>query len=128
MSRYEDVLIDTDAGIDVVAARIEELLGSEFQIVDGSVEPQRALVLGERRYAWLDDADFVDEPGLPFSEFRYLLEVRAGERTDSADDQEQLAHEVYDRLVAGTDWRLMLLFNDLQRFQAQRDRLATAGR
>jgi hypothetical protein len=125
MSRYEDVLIDTDVGIGAVATRIEQLLGAPTQLsTTPSGDLRRAFLLGEDHHVVLDESDLVDDLDLPLSTFHYDLEVGAG----SVGEQEQLAREIYDKLAAGTDWRLMLLFDDAGEFVAQRDRLVTAGR
>ncbi|MGH3979822.1 MAG: hypothetical protein ACRDRZ_12615 [Pseudonocardiaceae bacterium] len=120
MSRWEGVLIDAEESVDAVARVIEELIGAGFiRDEDGDLVTS----FGRSAGAWLRDADFEDEPGLPLSSYRYALLIRDTDRTGAHHyaAQEDTARRVYDALVATTAWRLWLLFDDVQVPVAQRD-------
>ncbi|MGH4020560.1 MAG: hypothetical protein ACRDT0_15260 [Pseudonocardiaceae bacterium] len=120
MSRWEGVLIDAEESVDAVARVIEELIGAGFiRDEDGDLVTS----FGRSAGAWLRDADFEDEPGLPLSSYRYALLIRDTDRTGTHHyaAQEDTARRVYDALVATTAWRLWLLFDDVQVPVAQRD-------
>ncbi len=78
---------------------------------------------GRTASAWLRDADFEDEPGLPLNSYRYALLIRGIDRSGAHyyATQEDTARRVYDALVAKTTWRLWLLFDDVQVPAAHRD-------
>lgn len=113
MSRWEGVLIDADESIDAVAGIIEEIIGAGFrQDEDGDL----VVSFGRTAGAWLRNADFEDEPGLPLGSYRYALLIRDADHTGAHHyaTQEETARRVYDALVAKTAWRLLLLFDDMQ--------------
>ncbi len=119
MSRWEDVLIDTGEPIEAVARVIEGLIDAAF---DRDDDGDLVASFGPTAGAWLREADFEDEPGLPLSSYRYALLIRDTDRSGAHHyaHQEYTARRVYDALVAATPWRLWLLFDDVQVPVAQR--------
>ena len=120
MSRWEGVLIDAEESVDAVARVIEEIIGASFtHDEDGDLVAS----FGRTASAWLRDADFEDEPGLPLSSYRYALLIRDIDRSGAHHyaAQEDTARHIYDALVAMTAWRLWLLFDDVQVPVAHRD-------
>ena len=113
MSRWEGALIDAEESVDAVAHVIKELIGASFtHDEDGDLVAS----FGRTASAWLRDADFEDEPGLPLDSYRYALLIRDIDRSGAHyyATQEDTARHVYDALVAKTAWRLWLLFDDVQ--------------
>jgi len=113
MSRWEGALIDAEESVDAVAHVIKELIGASFtHDEDGDLVAS----FGRTAGAWLRDADFEDEPGLPLDSYRYALLIRDIDRSGAHyyATQEDTARHVYDALVAKTAWRLWLLFDDVQ--------------
>jgi len=113
MSRWEGVLIDTEESVEAVARIIKELIGASFtHDEDGDLVALFRRTAG----AWLRNADFEDEPGLPLNSYRYALLIHDIDRsgTHYYAIQEDTARRVYDALVAKTTWRLWLLFDDAQ--------------
>ena len=117
MSRWEGVLIDTEESVEAVARIIKELIGASFtHDEDGDLVALFRRTAG----AWLRNADFEDEPGLPLNSYRYALLIHDIDRsgTHYYAIQEDTARRVYDALVAKTTWRLWLLFDDAARLPA----------
>jgi len=103
MSRWEGVLIDTEESIEAVARIIKELIGASFaHDEDGDLVAS----LGRTAGAWLRNADFEDEPGLPLNSYRYALLIRDIDRSDAHyyATQEDIDRRVCDALVAKTAW------------------------
>lgn len=128
MSRFENVLADTDLALDEFAGRIGGIVGSEPErMEDVAGDAYYLIQLGTRTSAILDVADLADERGIPFSRYRYLVEVQSV-RDGRRDDQAQMAaaRGLYDRLAAETDWPLLLAFRDGAELIAQRDARAAA--
>jgi len=99
MSRWEGVLIDTEESVEAVARIIKELIGASFtHDEDGDLVALFRRTAG----AWLRNADFEDEPGLPLNSYRYALLIHDIDRsgTHYYAIQEDTARRVYDALVA----------------------------
>lgn len=119
MSRGELIVIDTEDPFENIVATVAQLLGATLVENYGD---EAILVRGDTRIALEDPADLEDDVGMPLSEFRYLADVRTNyARCDGYVRQEAVAREIYDALVAGTSWRLLLAFNDAMREIARRD-------
>lgn len=124
MSRYENILVDVDRPLAEVAKVLGDAVGRPaMQERDINADPYWTVAL-DGGSAWLDHADLVDEPGRPFSRYRYLIEVQGRDR--DAGRQEHLAQDLFDRLAAATPWHLLLAFDDGQRVIATRDTRAAA--
>lgn len=74
--------------------------------------------------AWLDAADLDDEPGRPYRQCRYLIEVQRADGDKFA--QERLAQELFDQLAAATLWHLLVACDEGGRVIATRDSRAAA--
>ena len=120
MSRWEGVLIDSEESIEAVARVIEEVIGARFT---HDREGDLIASFGRTAGAWLRDADFDDEPGLPLSNYQYVLLIRDTDHagTHYYATQENTARRVYNTLVTATAWRLWLLFDDMQVSVARRN-------
>ena len=78
MSRWEGVLIDTEESVEAVARIIKELIGASFtHDEDGDLVALFRRTAG----AWLRNADFEDEPGLPLNSYRYALLIHDIDRS-----------------------------------------------
>jgi hypothetical protein len=73
MSRTVDLFIDSDSPLESLAEQLGDLLGERFApLPDGE-----RFVLREGPVAvYLAEHDFLDDDGLPLSEFRYVLSAR----------------------------------------------------
>ncbi len=120
MSRWEGILIDTEESIEAIARVIGGFIGAGFT---HDQEGDLVASFGRTAGAWLRDADFQDEPGLPLSSYRYALLIRDTDHTGARyyASQEETARQVYDLLVTRTAWRLWLLFDDMQVSVARRN-------
>ena len=82
MSRTVDLFLDSDQPLDQLAGRLGELTGREFAPFPGT----QTYVVRAEVIAYLAEHDFLDDEGLPLSEFRYVLTavVRGPEEVESS--------------------------------------------
>lgn len=125
MSRFKQVVIDTEEPIESVVDTLVRVLGVE--VLERDARPA-VLAADDTSAVLKGDADLDNSLGMPLSEFGYVLDLwtRPDPRLDGYARQEAAARQVYEQLVAGTPWRLLLAFDDLQQEVARRDAAAAA--
>ncbi len=112
MSRTVDLFIDSDQPIEQVAQRLGELAGT----VPLPAPPGTAYLLGDGQVAArLVEHDFVDDEGLPLSEFRYVVSC-AVRGPGQLDESAELAflRALNRRLRQESPWASLLVV-DLER-------------
>jgi hypothetical protein len=70
MSRTVDLFVDSDQPLDRLASQLAELTGCQFR---PSLDATRFTMHDGAVTAHLSEHDFLDDEGLPLSEFRYVL-------------------------------------------------------
>jgi hypothetical protein len=113
MSSPDYVSIATDQPLDLVASTLSTdavATGESYQFQAGD-----ALV---EVYA----IDLVEDNGVDWSRFAFEVAVDA----EDCDVQERVARDLYDRLVAVTDWALVLSFDEGLGIRAARPALEPA--
>ena len=112
MARTVDLFIDSDQPIEQVAYRLGELAGR----VPRPAPPGTAYLLGDGEVAArLAEHDFVDDEGLPLSEFRYVVSC-AVRGPGEVDESAELAfpRALNRRLRQESPWPSLLVV-DLER-------------
>jgi hypothetical protein len=123
MARHEQVMISTDASYEDVVSTIADAL--ESPTVTTNTNGYAVVRFPAARTAVVIEpaaGEYEDDQGMPLSQYEYLIDIWVrGSGYDGYAAQMAAAREVFDRLAAATDWRLLLAFNDLQREGARRD-------
>ena len=112
MPRTIDLFLDSDQPLDQLAARLSELIGRPFVPAPDS----RHFVLQDGPVvAHLSDHDFIDDDGLPLSEFRYVLSTTVPRGTSPESSQELSSlRDVRARLTENGELPCLLVI-DLER-------------
>jgi len=114
VARYETILIDAESMLDGAARQVAALVGSRPKRgTDATGADYWSIELPSGVVGWVATADYEDDRGMPLSQYRFEIDI--GDPEKDVARQESAARELYDRLVASTDWPLLLTFNDLQR-------------
>lgn len=111
MSRFETILVGTDDPFDRVVATLARALGTDALDVPGGRSDAVMYVLDTTADISIEDVrldeDPSDDPG--YADIRYEVYVRD---TSGPARQLETANRVYDRIVAHSPWKVVLLGTD----------------
>jgi hypothetical protein len=112
MPRTIDLFVDSDLPLDRLAARLAELTAHR---VTPAPDGARFVVHAGDSVAHLYEHDFLDDDGLPLSEFRYVLSTSVGVGTDLESSAELEAMRAVSGHLRGPAGLPCLLVIDLER-------------